>query len=456
MKKIVSTILYVMFFGFAATLVTACVLLLIDPSDRFERSINNIEAVPINGDTDNNDSIYEQIEEKISSETAADHQLINIKYGYQALEKDEKRDLYDKIAKSIYSITDKAGENGRYRTARMRMKDVKMSEFDIREVINAYICDNPEIFWIENLFGYAYSENDTIIEFYSVLSPKECGEHIKIFNEKMHSILSDIKPGMTEYQRERLIHDKVLGSCVYKTGISSASDGWQYFSVYGALADGEAVCEGYAKSMQVLLTRAGIPCSTVRGDADGIPHMWDVVQLGNEWYHLDPTWDDNDKDGVINYEYFNVTTEAILKNHVISEGVDAVINVEDSNSIDPLARYNFAVPMCTDKTMNYYYAEGVMIQKVDEESGKRITVALIEKAQNSEVYIPIRFGSEMPYSEYLEKLFYEAPYQFYNCIEQANMRLDDEHKISMDSVSVLQNENDMTLRVKIKSEKAAA
>ena len=222
------------------------------------------------------------------------------------------------------------------------------------------------------------------------------------------------------------------------------------------MADGEAVCEGYAKSMQVLLTRAGIPCSTVRGDADGIPHMWDVVQLGNEWYHLDPTWDDNDKDGVINYEYFNVTTEAILKNHVISEGVDAVINVEDSNSIDPLARYNFAVPMCTDKTMNYYYAEGVMIQKVDEESGKRITVALIEKAQNSEVYIPIRFGSEMPYSEYLEKLFYEAPYQFYNCIEQANMRLDDEHKISMDSVSVLQNENDMTLRVKIKSEKAAA
>ena len=145
MKKIVSTILYVMFFGFAATLVTACVLLLIDPSDRFERSINNIEAVPINGDTDNNDSIYEQIEEKISSETAADHQLINIKYGYQALEKDEKRNLYDKIAKSIYSITDKADENGRYRTARMMKKDVKMAKFDIREENKADIDDNTEI-----------------------------------------------------------------------------------------------------------------------------------------------------------------------------------------------------------------------------------------------------------------------------------------------------------------------
>ena len=39
MKKIVSTILYVMFFGFAATLVTACVLLLIDPSDRFDPAV---------------------------------------------------------------------------------------------------------------------------------------------------------------------------------------------------------------------------------------------------------------------------------------------------------------------------------------------------------------------------------------------------------------------------------
>lgn len=456
MKKIVSTILYVMFFGFAATLVTACVLLLMNPSDRFERSINNIEAVPISGDTDNNESIYEQIEEKVSSETAAGYQLINIKHGYQALEREEKRNLYDKIAGSIYSITDKADENGRYRTARMRMKNVKMSEFDIREVVNAYICDNPEIFWIENLFGYAYNDEDTIIEFYSVLSPEDCQAYIKTFNEKVESILSEIDTDMTEYQRERLIHDRVLNNCVYKTGVSSASDGWQYFSVYGALVEGEAVCEGYAKSMQVLLTRAGVPCSTVRGDAEGIAHMWNVVQLSSEWYHLDPTWDDNDKDGVVNYEYFNITTETIIKNHTISEGIEAVINVEDSGEIDPLARYNFFVPMCTDNTMNYYYSEGVMVQKVDDDSGKRITAALVERAQNSEVYIPIRFGTEMSYSEYLSKLFYEAPYQFYSCIEQANLHLDEEHKISMDSVSILQNENNMTLRVKIKSEKAAA
>lgn len=456
MKKIVSTILYVMFFGFAATLVTACILLLMSPSDRFEKSINNIEAVPISGDTDNNDSIYEQIDEKISGGDPEDHQLINIKYGYKALEREEKRDLYDKIAGSVYSITDKADENGRYRTARMRMNNIKMSEFDIREVVNAYICDNPEIFWIENLFGYAYNDSDTIIEFYSVLSPEDCKTYIKTLNERLDSILSEIDDGMTEYQRERLIHDKVLNNCVYKTGISSANDGWQYFSVYGALVEGEAVCEGYAKSMQVLLTRAGIPCSTVRGDADGIAHMWNVVQLGGEWYHLDPTWDDNDKDGIVNYEYFNITTETITKNHIISHGIDEVINVEDSDEIDPLARYNFFVPMCTANTMNYYYSEGVMIQKIDDDSGKRITAALIEKAKNSEVYVPIRFGSEMTYSEYLSKLFYEVPYQFYSCIEQANIRLDKEHKISMDSVSILQNEYNMTLRVKIKPEKADA
>lgn len=450
MRKIVSRILYVLFFGFAITLVTACIMLMINSSRNTGQTINNIEAVVLSDGAEENDGGYEKIDTSVNSEPAENYQRITIKYGYNALENNNKRYLYDRIAESIYSVTNEPDENGRYRTSRMKIKNERFSEFDIREVVNAYISDNPEIFWIENLFGYAYDEEDTIVEFYSVLSSDECEAYIEKFNDKINSILSEIKPGMTEYHREKLLHDRLLEGCIYKTGVSSAADGWEYFSSYGALVEGEAVCEGYAKAMQILLTRAGIPCSTIRGDADNIAHMWNVAELSGEWYHLDPTWDDNDKDGNINYEYFNLTTEAITKNHIISESIDTVIDVENSDSIDPLSRYNFFVPMCTSKDMNYYYAEGVMIQSFNSAVDDEIITKLVEKASNSEVYIPFRFGNEMTYSEYINKLFYESPYEFYYCLENANARLDEAHRISKDSVSVLKNEASMTLRVKLK------
>lgn len=452
MKKIVSGILYVMFFGFAATLVTACALLIFSSAGKTEQKLNNIEAVLLSGPTDESDGSYEPIQTSVQAEPAKSYQKVSSLYGYNALENESKRKLYNRIAEGVYSVSNEPDANGRYRTSRMKVKGEHLSEFDIREVVNAFIFDNPEIFWIENLFGYAYDDEDTLVEFYSVLSSDECEVYIDRFNKKLDMILSGLNSGMTDYQREKYLHDKLLRGVVYKSGVSSSADGWEYFSSYGAIVSGEAVCEGYAKAMQLLLFRAGIPCSTVRGNADGIAHMWNVVQLEGEWYHLDPTWDDNDLDGNINYEYFNLTTEAILKNHQISDSIDTVLEVENSESIDPLSRYNFFVPLCTAKDMNYYYAEGVMINHFDTDSDHAIISALVEKANQSEVYIPLRFGTELTYSEYINKLFYEAPYEFYYCIENANKQLDMDHRINKDSVSVLKNEASLTLRVKVSFE----
>lgn len=446
MKKIVSDALYVLFFGFALTLVTACILLMINVSKGNEKTVDQIEAVQISADMQD-DANYEPIRREIAY--SDDYSPVTVRYGYNALGSEKKCFLYDSLLESIYSVTNDADENGRYRISRIYVRGEKLTEFDIREVVNAFIIDNPEYFWIENLFGYAYADNNTIVEFYSVLSADECGKYIENFNRRIKEILSGVKKGMGEYQREKTIHDALLGSCEYKSGVKTSADGWQYFTAYGALCEGEAVCEGYAKSMQLLLTRVGISCGMVRGDADGIFHMWNVVQLGGEWYHLDPTWDDNDSDNRINYEYFNLTTEDISKNHIISESIEAVVENQSSEGIDPLARYNFFVPMCTKKTMNYYYAEGVYIQSLDSKTEKAIVEALVERAKNHEIYFPVRFGTEMSYSDYINKLFYKSPYKFYRCIEEANTKLDSKHKIDEGSLSVLKHEKDLTLRVRL-------
>lgn len=82
-------------------------------------------------------------------------------------------------------------------------------------------------------------------------------------------------------------------------------------NAYGAIVDGDAVCVGYAKAYQELLQRCGIPCVVVGSDA--MDHRWNMVKIGNHWYHVDVTWADpiDDVNGRVSHEYFLLSDATI-------------------------------------------------------------------------------------------------------------------------------------------------
>ena len=74
-------------------------------------------------------------------------------------------------------------------------------------------------------------------------------------------------------------------------GGSLSVDETPWSIVSGLLESYSPVCEGYAKSFQLLCHNLGVPCLQVTGSANGA-HMWNMVQLEGVWYFCDPTWDD--------------------------------------------------------------------------------------------------------------------------------------------------------------------
>ena len=178
MKKIVSNTLYVLFIGFALTLVVACIMLVINISRGDGQNFNDIEAVQLSGPADE-DIAFAHITNEVLNESPGNYQQVSVQFGFDALGNDKKEYLYNHLMAGIYTVSNDADENGRYRLSRIRVHNYKLSEFDIREVVNAFIYDNPQYFWIENLFGYAYAGDDTIVEFYSVLSASDCSKYIR-------------------------------------------------------------------------------------------------------------------------------------------------------------------------------------------------------------------------------------------------------------------------------------
>lgn len=68
-------------------------------------------------------------------------------------------------------------------------------------------------------------------------------------------------------------------------------------NIYGAVIEKQVVCEGYAKALKYILDELEIPCVLVSGtatnsDGNTETHLWNYVQIEQNWYAVDVTWND--------------------------------------------------------------------------------------------------------------------------------------------------------------------
>ena len=85
-------------------------------------------------------------------------------------------------------------------------------------------------------------------------------------------------------------------------------------TMYGALVNRVAVCDGYAEAYVYLLDKVGVESDVVRSEQ--LNHAWNIVQIGGKYYHVDVTWDDPTWDitGRVNHDNFLLSSAALYAN----------------------------------------------------------------------------------------------------------------------------------------------
>ena len=175
---------------------------------------------------------------------------------------------------------------------------------------------NPEVMYYK---GAEYSFGSLEL-FYS--KPKDIiythqGEIRKIRDQ---FILNHISQEMNDYEKIVSIHDYIIETSEYDIRILNAGIvPEESYTGYGVLCQGKGVCEGYAKAMKYLLDGVGIESILVVGKSKGTNHAWNLVKIENEYYHVDPTWDDpitNDGTNIVRYNYLNLSDSEISKSHI--------------------------------------------------------------------------------------------------------------------------------------------
>lgn len=300
-------------------------------------------------------------------------------YGYQLLKKSGDTDMlnaYSAIAEAV----------GAYQTqVELSAKGIKVTPEEFARVFYYYVDDYPQHFWREKGYSYSYytlpGKKDHIVSAVTLqfnIKAADIPAARAAMEKKTAALLDGLNGSMSEFERERLLHNRLVKSVEYSKAENPSAS---VYTLYGALVNGSAVCEGYARAFQYLMYQAGIPCLMVIGSSRGVPHAWNIVTIDGQPYHMDATWNDQGKDtqgeDVILYFYFNITTAQIKQDHAIT--------YDFFNGTDYQTSY--PVPDCTATAAEYHNRIGASMTGF---SADIVAQQIVAAAKSGSPYVNLR------------------------------------------------------------------
>ena len=191
----------------------------------------------------------------------------------------------------------------------------------------AFYADYPEVFYVNfqclsirvtkdaNNNYHAYLGSGRYANYYTqgFNNQNEVETAIEEFNTKVNEITQKANNIEVNENQNRIVeqiklaHNEIINNTGYRleTDCQEGNEGF-LGTPYGALVKKEAVCEGYARALKVILDKLEINNILVQGthQSEGsaaVPHMWNYVEIEKEtlarstekvWYAMDATLDD--------------------------------------------------------------------------------------------------------------------------------------------------------------------
>lgn len=185
--------------------------------------------------------------------------------------------------------------------ASARMQDPMTSEERSRAAC-AVLFDHPEIYWSQSIrlmYSYVIKGDSYIVtvkaKFSAMPELNFSAGQAKLRN-RAEALLSGIDRDASPAVVALKVHDALADNVKYDYDANNV----YAHSAYGALVDGCAVCDGYAKAYKYLLGMCGIDASVVTSRI----HAWNIVNFDGRYYETDVAWDDEEQCK----DYYDVST----------------------------------------------------------------------------------------------------------------------------------------------------
>ncbi|MBE6720246.1 MAG: hypothetical protein E7571_06295 [Ruminococcaceae bacterium] len=176
--------------------------------------------------------------------------------------------------------------------------------------------------YIDNYDGSYYYYRIPITYYYYDTAAQE-----KQVNAVVNSFVNGLDTNsMSDYQIIKAVHDFICDNTVYCYDALDDFESNKYaYSAYGALVKGSCVCQGYSLAFYRLCKELGYSARIITSEYydwstySYSGHAWNLVGVGDYYYYVDATWDDEDEG--VNYDYFLVNYKNLRVNDDAQEHV---------------------------------------------------------------------------------------------------------------------------------------
>ncbi len=253
-------------------------------------------------------------------------------YIYNRLDEKERRlwDLLDAecreflntaVNAKIQDITDRAtGERETYSvTEGVEFQTLGLTSTKAANIYLMFGYANPQYYFLDS--GYLKSSSAIFPMIYDEFArgSQRKAQTAKV-KTQINNMKAEVEKGKTDLEKARIAHDLIIRKVYYDHYYASDSPSTPYHqSAYSVFCDSYTVCAGYTKAFGLLMNGVGIDTAGVTSlwvtgmDASGNTvrsgHAWNIICLGNSWYNVDLTWDDQDgrggREGI--YTWFGIS-----------------------------------------------------------------------------------------------------------------------------------------------------
>lgn len=212
------------------------------------------------------------------------------------------------------------------------LSDLKIRDSDAVQIYSDIVGSCPEFFYLGSRVAYGYTVNGlrrnvTKMNFIYTMEGEGLETARLEYETELAYIVSLADPAMNDLEKALWVHDYLIASYAY-------DESQTVYDAYGLFTKRTGVCQAYSLAYAAVMRELGV--ETVMVSSREMNHAWNLVKIGDDWYHVDLVYDDPtpDRTGRVNHVNFMLDDERITQTEPPHYGWESAILCEDASYAD--------------------------------------------------------------------------------------------------------------------------
>lgn len=189
---------------------------------------------------------------------------------------------------------------------RIDVSNFALTSTVLLHIFSCVIKDDPYLFFVSRNLRYSYKADGCVLTLTPeyTMTREEYESALEYCAKRIRAMANLAEHFESESEKALFLHDLICERFEYDDELKNDD-------IYDFLLFGKGTCEAYMLLYTAVLRECGIESHFAASDT--LTHIWNIVRIDGEWYHVDLTWDDSASADIVSRRHFLCSDKSALE-----------------------------------------------------------------------------------------------------------------------------------------------